>query len=1179
MIGGFQNRGDWNDISFRGYSQSQFTYHDQIPHYGWDFHYAGGPYLPHQTSRPPIPAVAPIHRPQPVAYCKICEVKLGNYKNVEAHNNGKKHRRMLELHEQSKRLKTSNGHIPNSQTSAIVQPKTILKSGRNQYLAKNASSKVTISKHKNYLQKDIEVTTEVPLEGSEGKPRDNTGAWGHSFKRKISTDKTGKYLKTNDGARRPMESSKFDVNAVSNSVESPIQMPASAPTPVVGSSFKLSHQHVSASQTPESKDREYNENQNPIVEMNNQSHAPAGFDINAQTTHVNSDSTAIATGPPKGFMVSQGFAPQPQVAYCKICEVRLPGYKNVEMHNIGKRHQRMLEQQKELQGRKASKGHISNSQMNSVVQPRRVQKSGKREHQVKNVSSEASTLKHKNYLPKDIGVTTEVPVQGPEKPKDHTGLQGHGFGYKIIEPASKYLKTNNGGKRSMDSSKHDIRNPTAGKNDQPHAPADSNINNQTEVASSDSAAIAIPSPEGLLTSQVVFTPPEAVRSSFEPQTQHVLQTQVLESKLHHEIQNLAMEANDQLQSMSVELHAPAGSDINAQTDDVRSESAAIAIGPPKGLTESRAFELSLPAASSYEPQFQCVLKTEVSECKVHHKIQNPTMGTNHQPQSILVELDAPAVSDTNALTDDVRSDSAAIGIGSTKGLTKSHAFALSLASSFESQIQQTEVSEYNVHDEIQNSIMETNEQPQSIMVVLDAPAGSDINSQTDDVGSDSAAILIGPASQVSAPRPAGGSSIESQIQHALHTETETQLSKEPAEGSSFEPQIQHALHTETETQLSKAITDCQNQNCTDEKNIQLLGLVLLESNAPSAYSSNTQTADGSSKAEQLINQSGKTQLLQVAVCLLCGDKGFPETLVVCNKCQVYALHRYCLDGPGPVIFTDEVMWFCEDCEPKVVDTSSHDQCALIPSGKSDCLNTGRDASQDRIEPKECIKRIKKKKQKQQNIAAKTKVLLSDSHGLGQCSSNCETEKKFGKKCQPVPRDEANTSDGSVIEAVPQPIADPAWRGSLCLRDQSLGTVIEVLAHMSTLACPKAHEETRLFPEVVCGDLPQRSEVWPKSFIECRPNKDSIALFLFPESDSVERAFDKLVDDMISLDLAIRTVIKNAELLVFPSTLLPIDYRRFQEKYYLWGVFRAKSASPNTNYDAVCGEDNCVSTSL
>lgn len=40
----------------------------------------------------------------------------------------------------------------------------------------------------------------------------------------------------------------------------------------------------------------------------------------------------------------------------------------------------------------------------------------------------------------------------------------------------------------------------------------------------------------------------------------------------------------------------------------------------------------------------------------------------------------------------------------------------------------------------------------------------------------------------------------------------------------------------------------------------------------------------------------------------------------------------------------------------------------------------------------------------------------------------------------------------------------------------------------------------------------------------------------------EKGFDKLVDDIICLDLAIRAVVENAELLVFPSTVLPTQYR-------------------------------------
>ncbi|KAL0323272.1 UNVERIFIED_CONTAM: hypothetical protein Sangu_1946500 [Sesamum angustifolium] len=55
----------------------------------------------------------------------------------------------------------------------------------------------------------------------------------------------------------------------------------------------------------------------------------------------------------------------------------------------------------------------------------------------------------------------------------------------------------------------------------------------------------------------------------------------------------------------------------------------------------------------------------------------------------------------------------------------------------------------------------------------------------------------------------------------------------------------------------------------------------------------------------------------------------------------------------------------------------------------------------------------------------------------------------------------------------------------------------------------------------------------------------------------ERAFDHLVDEMMHNELGMRAVLQNAELLVFTSTQLPLPYWRFQDKYYLWGVFRGK----------------------
>jgi len=70
----------------------------------------------------------------------------------------------------------------------------------------------------------------------------------------------------------------------------------------------------------------------------------------------------------------------------------------------------------------------------------------------------------------------------------------------------------------------------------------------------------------------------------------------------------------------------------------------------------------------------------------------------------------------------------------------------------------------------------------------------------------------------------------------------------------------------------------------------------------------------------------------------------------------------------------------------------------------------------------------------------------------------------------------------------------ANRGRLYLSCPGIHTILGLLAHMSTLACSKVMEETKLFPDVLCSDLLSRITVWPKSFMNCGPNDDSIALY-------------------------------------------------------------------------------------
>ncbi|XLS85410.1 hypothetical protein HN51_035576 [Arachis hypogaea] len=96
------------------------------------------------------------------------------------------------------------------------------------------------------------------------------------------------------------------------------------------------------------------------------------------------------------------------------------------------------------------------------------------------------------------------------------------------------------------------------------------------------------------------------------------------------------------------------------------------------------------------------------------------------------------------------------------------------------------------------------------------------------------------------------------------------------------------------------------------------------------------------------------------VCLKCGGEGFPETLVFCKEYQACALHRYCLNGP--VVFWEEVIWFCEDCEVKLVKPSSFDICVSASPENSDFISLENDTYKATKKLRNCINRVKKSNQ-------------------------------------------------------------------------------------------------------------------------------------------------------------------------------------------------------------------------
>ncbi|AET01000.1 putative chromatin regulator PHD family [Medicago truncatula] len=222
--------------------------------------------------------------------------------------------------------------------------------------------------------------------------------------------------------------------------------------------------------------------------------------------------------------------------------------------------------------------------------------------------------------------------------------------------------------------------------------------------------------------------------------------------------------------------------------------------------------------------------------------------------------------------------------------------------------------------------------------------------------------------------------------------------------------------------------------------------------------------------------------MEKVVCLTCGDIGFPEVRVFCNNCKDCALHRYCLDGP--VIFTEEVIWLCEDCDEET----------------------------------------------------------------GPC---------------PMTDSETDDSITSEDDFKARPILDANWSGNLRFGDN---TINGLMAHLSDLVCPKVWKETELLPDVLSADLLPRSEVWPDSFKKDGPTNKNIALYLFPEYEGPSMdALDNLIVEVIHAEAALRVVTENAQLLIFPSTLLPIQHQKFDSKNYLWGVFRKKQTSNETNY--------------
>ncbi|XP_072961642.1 uncharacterized protein [Typha angustifolia] len=171
----------------------------------------------------------------------------------------------------------------------------------------------------------------------------------------------------------------------------------------------------------------------------------------------------------------------------------------------------------------------------------------------------------------------------------------------------------------------------------------------------------------------------------------------------------------------------------------------------------------------------------------------------------------------------------------------------------------------------------------------------------------------------------------------------------------------------------------------------------------------------------------------------------------------------------------------------------------------------------------------------------------------------------------------HSSLSNPFRAVVIPDHEFIWQGSFeVLRAGTLPEIYDgIQAHLSSCASPKVLEVVTQFPSRVRLEEVPRLSSWPSQFQGKKPEDDNIALYFFAkDTDSYERIYLKLLDNMLENDLALRGNINSIELLIFPSNKLQENSQRWNRLFFLWGIFRARRKGclngPSNSQMKICG---------
>uniref|UniRef100_A0A0D9XMS9 AIPP2-like SPOC-like domain-containing protein n=1 Tax=Leersia perrieri TaxID=77586 RepID=A0A0D9XMS9_9ORYZ len=159
----------------------------------------------------------------------------------------------------------------------------------------------------------------------------------------------------------------------------------------------------------------------------------------------------------------------------------------------------------------------------------------------------------------------------------------------------------------------------------------------------------------------------------------------------------------------------------------------------------------------------------------------------------------------------------------------------------------------------------------------------------------------------------------------------------------------------------------------------------------------------------------------------------------------------------------------------------------------------------------------------------------------------------------------SAASGSSFGALVIPEQTYIWQGTFEVSRPGNSEMYDGFqAHLSTCASPKVLEVVKQLPQrITFAEVPRHSS-WPLHFKEVKPNEDNIALYFFAKDvESYERAYGKLLGNMLAGDLSLTANISGIELLIFTSDKLPEKTQRWNGLLFFWGVFYAKKENSST----------------